>query len=141
MKVKALFAAAIVAMIAVGAPVTASAAPEWSSTAIQADEKSNAPVRVDNSGAMNTQVIYDVGCWTTFRPPAPGGGPLTHYYANCLYQWVTVCPAVDLPGGRIIYYANWWTLAPYPGVANETNTAEWYYRSTYPNGRYTTVYC
>jgi hypothetical protein len=139
--VKALFAAAIMAMIAVGAPATASAAPERSSTAIQVDEKSKAPVRVGKSGTVSTKVIYDVGCWTTFRPPSPGGGPLTHYYANCLNQWVTVCPAVDLPSGRTIYYDTAWTLAPYPGVANETNTAVWYYGSTYPNGMYTTVYC
>lgn len=141
MKVKALFAAAMAATIAVGAPAGVSAAPERSSIAIQAGQKSKVPVRVGNSGEASTQVIYDVGCWTTFRPPAPGGGPLTHYYANCLNQWVTVCPAVDLPSGRITYYNNWWTLAPYPGVANETNTAVWTYSATYPNGMYTTVYC
>jgi hypothetical protein len=64
-----------------------------------------------------------------------------HYYANCLSQWVVVCPAVDVNGVRTVYYDKYAVLGPYTGVADDTDTAVWYYAATIPNGLYTTVYC
>ncbi|MEU7168901.1 hypothetical protein AB0A70_30345 [Streptomyces morookaense] len=87
------------------------------------------------------RTIYNVGCWTTFVPNAPGGAPMTHYYANCDNHAVTVCPAVDFNGTRTVYYGSAVRLGAYDGVADDTDTAVWNYASTIPNGQYTTVFC
>jgi hypothetical protein len=86
--------------------------------------------------------VYDVGCWTTFIPSNPLGGPMTQFYANCEHRRVTVCPAVTVPGhSQHKYFESAVTLGPYTGLADDSDTAIWDYGSTIPTGQYTTVFC
>lgn len=107
---------------------------------VQPVAKPSAPGRVDG-GQVHPDTVYKVGCWTTFAPPAPRGGAMTQYYANCAPESVTVCPAVDVNGVRTTYYNVAAHLGPYTGLADDSDTAVWYYQATIPNGMYTTVYC
>ncbi|MDG4830088.1 hypothetical protein O7627_12350 [Solwaraspora sp. WMMD1047] len=141
MRAKVLFTAAIAMILALPASASVASADDQVSKGSPTVGAPETPTRVSAADRSGTQVIYDVGCWTTFRPPAPGGAPMTHYYANCANTWVIVCPAVTVNGVQTVYYNVWKALGPYPGVADHTNTAVWYYAATIPNGNYTTVFC
>jgi hypothetical protein len=136
-------ALASLALASAGLTTSASAAPTAQRLTVDQDTATVKPVQpaLRPSSGLSATTVYDVGCWTTFRPPAPHGAPMYHYYANCLSQWVVVCPAVDVNGVRTVYYDKYAVLGPYTGVADDTDTAVWYYAATIPNGLYTTVYC
>jgi hypothetical protein len=148
MRVRTLFTTALVAALtgAVPASVALANAPasglKPAAASVQGVSKSVQPIRTSNgTGTSTTNVIYNVGCWTTFIPNAPHGAPMTQYYANCSSAWVIVCPAVDVNGVRIVYGGLWALLAPYTGMADDTDTTFWSYSATIPNGNYTTVFC
>ncbi|GAA4475394.1 hypothetical protein GCM10023170_098500 [Phytohabitans houttuyneae] len=141
MRAKVLFTATIAMILALPAPAAVAATDDQVTTGSPTVGASEVPIRVSDASRFGTQVIYDVGCWTTFRPPAPGGAPMTHYYANCANTWDIVCPAVYVNGVPTVYDRAWQVVGPYPGVADDTNTAVWYYGATIPNGIYTTVFC
>jgi hypothetical protein len=86
--------------------------------------------------------IYNVPCWTTFAPPNPNGAAMTQYYANCSNSAATVCPAViDNNGNETIYVSAAAYVGPYDGIADDSDTAVWYYQATIPGDHYTTVFC
>ena len=86
--------------------------------------------------------IYNIPCWTTFVPPSPNGAPMTQYYANCSSVAAFVCPAViDGSGTETVFDSAAVLVGPYDGIADDSDTAIWYYGATVPGDHYTTVFC
>jgi hypothetical protein len=73
-----------------------------------------------------------LGCWTSFSPTAPQGGPMNHYYGNCS-PGVAVTPAYH--GG-----GNWHMDNSATSWVDRNETIEWRYSSTATNVNYTTVF-
>ena len=117
------------------------AAPAHASTAAGSIPNTRVVKAVSHPGGISADTVYNVGCWTTFVPGNPGGGPMTQYYANCASYPVTVCPAVRTASGLQVYRASAWYLGSYDGLADSSDTAVWSYAATIPGGQYTTVFC
>ncbi|WP_394614772.1 hypothetical protein JNUCC0626_33665 [Lentzea sp. JNUCC 0626] len=76
----------------------------------------------------------NVGCFTTFVPPAPQGGSMTQYYQNCNGHTVRVGRGfVDGSGQISVWVSSCQDVAP-------GQTISWYYPST-QNVNYRTVIC
>lgn len=97
---------------------------------VASDKDVPTPMVASPNGSASIQLA----CWTTFVPPAPQGGAMTHHYKNCNGYTITVTTGYQNTSGQITAYggSNVRTV-PAQGEVS------WYYGATQQNVNYHTI--